>query len=98
MIGGELSGFVQRFLSLIEFVFLEGLQSFVRRLFRLWGKQRTCGTGGSAACIALQNDIIFCRNRNWNGYLFLRSTIADCVRGNHIIAKLVQYEDGPPSG
>ena len=98
MIGGKLSGFAHKFLSLIEFVFLEGLQSFVRRLFRLGSKQRTCVTGGSATRIALQNDIIFGLYCKWNGYLFLRSTIADCVRGRHIIAKLFQDEDSPPSG
>ena len=43
----------------------------------------------------MESDFFFGCNRNRNGYVFLCRAIADRVRNNDVIAKLVQYEDGP---
>src|SRR2546425_1360661 len=99
MIGGELGGRVQKFLGAIEFVVFESLQSFVHRFFCLGSEQRTCVvTESFAARIAFESDFFFGRYRNRNRDLFLSRTKTYGIRGNHVITKIVEYENGPPPG
>src|SRR5690242_4749548 len=94
MIGCESGGFVEKFLSLIEFVVAKGLQGFVHGFLRLRSKDRSsCHAQRFGSRVALKNDIFLGLDSDRNRDFFLRRAVADRISSYGVVTQPVEDKD-----